>query len=79
MGRMSPGWVDFFILTGAFALVGIGALIWIFFFRKPGRRRKHRHRHERCSSNPTLAQNGGLPPVRHEEKPSRRPPPTPQP
>jgi len=80
MGRMSPAWVDFFILTGAFALVGIGALIWILFFRKPGRRRrKHRHRHGHRSSNPTLAQNGGLPSVRQEEKPSHRPPPTPQP
>jgi hypothetical protein len=72
--------VDFFIMAGAFALVGIGTLIWIFFFRKPGkRRRKHRHRHERYSSNPTLAQSGGLPPVRQKEKPSHRPSPTPQP
>jgi hypothetical protein len=76
---MTPEWVDFFIMTGAFALVATGALIWVFFLRKPGRRRKHRHRHERRSSNPTLAQNGGLPPVCHEEKPSRRPPPTSQP
>jgi hypothetical protein len=77
---MTPVWVDFFIMTGAFALVGIGVLIWIFFFRKPGRRRrKHRHRHEHRSPNPTLAQSGGLPPVRQEEKPSPRPPSTPQP
>jgi len=80
VGRMTPVWVDFFIMTGAFALVGIGVLIWIFFFRKPGRRRrKHLHRHEHRSPNPTLAQSGGLPPVRQEEKPSPRPPSTPQP
>jgi len=80
VGWMTPVWVDFFIMTGAFALVGIGVLIWIFFFRKPGRRRrKHRHRHEHRSPNPTLAQSGGLPPVRQEEKPSPRPPSTPQP
>ena len=80
VGRMTPEWVDFFIMAGAFALVGIGTLIWILFVRKPGRRRrKHRHRHEHRSPNPTLAQNDGLPPVRHEEKLSRRPPPTPQP
>jgi hypothetical protein len=80
VSRMTPGWVDAFIMTGAFVLVAIGALIWLFFLRKPGRRRrKHRHRHESHSSNPTLAKNGGLPPVRHEEKPFRRPPPTPQP
>jgi len=77
---MSPVWVDFFIMVGAFALVAIGALIWVLFFRKPGRRRrKHRHRHERLSPNPTLAQNGGLPPVRQEETPARRSPPTPEP
>jgi hypothetical protein len=77
---MTPGWVDFFIMTGAFVLVGIGVLIWILFFRKSGRRRrKHRHRHEHRPPNPTLAQSGGLPPVRQEEKPFRRPPPTPQP
>jgi hypothetical protein len=80
IGRMTPEWVDFFIMVGAFLLVAIGALIWLFFLRKPGkRRRKHRHRHEHHSSITTLAQKGGLPPVRHEEKPYRRPPPTPQP
>jgi hypothetical protein len=69
----------FFFMTGAFALVGIGMLIWVFFFRKPGqRRRKHRHRHEHRSPNPTLTQNGGLPPVRQEEKPLSRTPPAPQ-
>jgi hypothetical protein len=80
MSRISPAWADFFIMTGAFVLVGICVLIWLFFLRKPRRRRrKHHHRHERRSENPTLAQTGGLPPVRHEEKPFRRPPPTPQP
>ncbi|MGA2786422.1 MAG: hypothetical protein ABSF60_02735 [Verrucomicrobiota bacterium] len=79
IGRMTPSWVDFFIMVGAFALVGIGAIIWIVFFRKPGRRRrKHRHRHERRLPKNTLAQNGGLPPVRREERPPPRPPPTPQ-
>jgi hypothetical protein len=79
IGQMPPAWVDFFIMLGAFTLVAIGALIWIFFLRKPGkRRRKHRHRHEHRLPNPTLAQNGGLPPIRREEKPSRQPPPPPQ-
>ncbi len=80
VGRMPPAWADFFIMVGAFALVGIGSLIWIFFFRMSARRRrKRRHRHEHLSPNPTLAQSGGLPPVRPEEKPFPRPPPTPQP
>ena len=37
-----------------------------------GQQRQHR-RHEHRSMNPTLAQTGGLPPVREESKP---PPPT---
>jgi len=80
MRQMTPAWVDFFIMTGTLVLVAIGALIWVFFFRKPGRRRrKYRHRHERRLPKPTLAQNGGLPPVRQEEKPSNRQMPTTQP
>jgi len=77
---MSPAWADFFIMLGAFAFVATGALVWIFFFRKPKRRRrKRRHRHEHRSLNPTLSQSGGLPPVRLEEKPPRQPPSIPQP
>jgi hypothetical protein len=70
--------VDFFIMVGVFALVAIGALIWAFFFRKRGRRHKRRRQHhERHRLNPTLAQIGGLPPARPDEKPSERQPPTP--
>ncbi len=78
IGSLTPQWVDFFIMAGAIALVAIGALIWIFFFRKPGRRRRRkiRHRHERRVPNPTLAQKGGLPPVRPDEKPSNQRMPT---
>jgi hypothetical protein len=81
MHRLTPEWVDFFIMAGAIALVAIGALIWVFFLRKPGRRRRRKshHRHGRRLSNPTLAQNGGLPPVRPEEERSRRQMPTSQP
>jgi peptidoglycan/LPS O-acetylase OafA/YrhL len=81
IGRMTPPWVDFFIMAGAIALVAIGALVWTFFIRKPGRRRrrKSRHHHEHHLPNPTLAQNGGLPPVRREEKSSNRQMPTTQP
>ena len=64
VGRMTPGWVDFFITAGAIALVGIGALIWLFYFRKPKRRRrKYRHHHRDGPAPATLAQTGGLPPI----------------
>ena len=75
VGRITPGWVDFFITAGAIALVGIGALIWLFFFRKPGRRRrKYRHHHRDRPPSTTLAENGGLPPVRSKDRFLRRPP-----
>jgi flagellar biosynthesis/type III secretory pathway M-ring protein FliF/YscJ len=71
IGRLPPEWVDFFTMAGAIMLVAIGALIWVFFLRKRvrRRRRKTRQHHEHRSPNPTLAQDGGLPPVRQNEKP----------
>jgi hypothetical protein len=61
-------WVDFSVFFGAFALVAIATLVWYFRFRsKKSRRRKHRH--HRRQIKPTLAQTGGLPPVRKTENP----------
>jgi hypothetical protein len=70
--------LDFFIVGGSILLVALLTFIWALFFRKSGkRRRKHRHRrHSRL--NPTLAETGGLPPIREEIKSSAEPPPTPQ-
>jgi hypothetical protein len=81
MHQMTPGWVDFFIMAGAIALVAIGGLIWALFLRKRGqrRRRKSHHHHEHRLPNPTLAQDGGLPPVRQEGKPPGQQMPTTQP
>ena len=78
---MISDWVEFLALAGAIILVAIGALIWTFFLRKRKRRRRHksRHRHERRLPNLTVAQNGGLPPVRQEGKPPGQQMPTPQP
>jgi hypothetical protein len=78
LGKLTQTWIDFFIMTGAFLLVAGGALIWVFFLRKPKkRRRKRKHRHHRHSPNPTLNQGEGLPPVRPQEKPYRPPSSTP--
>ena len=81
IGRLPPELVDFFIMAGAIALVAIGAFIWAYFFRKRGqrRRRKYRHHHEHRLPNTNLAQDGGLPPVRQEEKPPGQQLPTTQP
>lgn len=98
-GSLSPGWLEFFILTGAVVLVSLVMLIWlaIVVSRKHPRKRRHHHHHHRNdrhpdkpgaggikellqtgrhrrrrehrSANPTLAETGGLPPVRKEKLP----------
>jgi len=67
----TASWMDFLVMAGVFALIAIGALIWVFYFRKKRRkhRHKHRHQHGRRSVNPTLAQTGGLPPARPSASP----------
>jgi hypothetical protein len=57
---------DFLIIIGAAVFV---AFVWFFLFRS---KLMHRHKHHRRRSqrklNPTLAQTGGLPPRREENK-----------
>jgi hypothetical protein len=77
-GTMS-GWIEFFIMAGAFLLVAGGSLIWLLYLRKPRRQRKHRHHRRRRSLPVTLAQTGGLPPVRPGEPASDAPPPNSRP
>jgi hypothetical protein len=74
MNNLLPTWADFLVVIGATVLVASLALVWAVFFHKR-RRRRHKNRH----LNPTLAQVGGLPPVRHSEQSSSQPQPTSQP
>ena len=70
-GLMTPDWMDFLVMTGVFLLVAASGLIWLFFFRKTGRRRhKHHQHHASRQANTTRAQKSGRPPIRQEEKPS---------
>ena len=66
-----PQWLNFLVMVSAIALVAFGVLIWAVKFRKK-RQRKYRRRHRdgrgKPKSNPTLADSGGLPPVRPTEK-----------
>lgn len=67
-------WKQFLIMAGAFVLVLTGFLVWLAIFRKKRRRHKHHHHHDRHRHghrplNPTLAQTGGLPPLRSDNKP----------
>jgi len=75
MNNLLPAWADFLIVIGATVLVALAVLGWVVFFRKKPRRRHKNYRH----LNPTLAQVGGLPPIRREDKPSDQPQPTSQP
>ena len=70
-----PQWVNFLAMAVAILVVAIGSLIWFLAFRtKRKRKRRHRHR-ERRPINPTLAEIGGLPPLRTTDKSSDQPPP----
>jgi hypothetical protein len=71
----TSAWIEFSIMAGAFLLVAVGSVIWLLYLRKPRRQRKHRHHRRRRSLPVTLAQTGGLPPVRQEEPSSHASPP----
>jgi hypothetical protein len=66
---------DWLIFVAILLAIGIGIacfIIWLFLFRKSGnkRRKKNRRRHHR-KTNPTLAETGGLPPLRDPNQPPR--------
>jgi hypothetical protein len=63
------------VYCGALFVVALAAFSWAIFRTKSRRRRSHHHHHSRPSdqsrhhdehrfSNPTLAETGGLPPIR---------------
>ena len=72
--RIAPEWLDFFVMIGVLLVLATCVLVWVVYFRKGGRKhRRHRRHHERRAANPTLAETGGLPPLRPPE-PSEKPP-----
>jgi ABC-type transporter Mla subunit MlaD len=75
MNNLLPAGTDFLIVIGTTVLVALAVLVWVVFFRRIPRRRHKNRRY----LNPTLAQIGGLPPIRREEKPSGQSQPTSQP
>src|SRR5579862_2054964 len=81
MDEMLSAWAGVIVVMGAAVLVTLAAMVWILFFRRNARhRRKRRRQHnDQLQLNPTLAQIGGLPPVRQNRKLSERPTPTPTP
>ena len=66
-----PQWVFFMAVFGVIVVSALIVLFWVVLLRKPkNKKRKRRSRHhEKRKINPTLAESGGLPPVREPEKP----------
>ncbi|HEY2329921.1 MAG TPA: hypothetical protein VGI63_08935, partial [Verrucomicrobiae bacterium] len=64
---------DLLIFVSIVLAVGIGIacfVIWLFVIRKAGKKRRKRRQHRQHRRiNPTLAQTGGLPPVRDPNQP----------
>jgi hypothetical protein len=59
------------VYFGALFRVGLGVFAWAIIFHRPRHRRhSHHHRHKPVAlpRQPTLANTGGLPPVRTEEQ-----------
>ena len=69
--KFSPEWIEFFALAGAILLVTLVAGIWFIVFsrRKKKKRKRESHGSRRRSPRTTLADTGGLPPIRGEEDP----------
>ena len=63
-----PQWVGFAIIIAAIAgSVTIAVFVAMAFRKKKPRKRKHHHRRNGNRLNPTLAQTGGLPPLRKDD------------
>ena len=77
MNVLLSAWAGVVIVMVSAFLVTLVGVVWIVFFRKNvHRRRRRRLPNEPQQLNPTLAQVGGLPPVRQNRKRAERPTPT---
>jgi len=63
-------WLIFIVMLLALGIPIFLFTLWLFLVRKPGKKRRRRHKHRRHRRvNPTLAEKGGLPPVRDKNEP----------
>jgi len=69
--KLPQGWYQIFVVIGAILAVAFLVFLWAVVFHKRGlkQRRRRRHRRGKLSVNPTLAESGGLPPVRGDDNP----------
>ncbi len=63
-----PQWANFLAIFAVIVLSAFAVLLWAVLFRKKRKRKYRRHQHEQRKLNPTLAESGGLPPARENEK-----------
>jgi hypothetical protein len=68
----SADWLFFGVMLLAIGLGITLFVVWFYWSTKSGKKkkRKRRHRHDR-RHNPTLAETGGLPPVRQPDQPPK--------
>ncbi len=75
----SPGksadWLIFVVMVFAIGIAIAIVVVWMTVYRPKNKKRRHkerRRRHHR-QHNPTLAQTGGLPPLRNPDEPPAGP------
>jgi cbb3-type cytochrome oxidase subunit 3 len=65
-------WLIFSAILLVVMLLFFSAVIWLKVLRKPGNKSHYKHRkHRHRPTNPTLAETGGLPPIRPAGQPPR--------
>ena len=62
-------WLVFTVILLAAGLPLAAFIVWLVVFRKSAKKEHRRRKHRRL--NPTLAQTGGLPPLRRPDEPPR--------
>ncbi len=62
-----PQWLNFLAMAGGLLLGTFVVLIWFLAHRKKRKRKRKSRHHEKRQLNPTLAQTGGLPPLREDK------------
>jgi hypothetical protein len=72
-----PQWLNFLAMAGGILLVAVACLLWFTLFRKkrPHHKRRQRKHREPRKLNPTLAESGGLPPIRGQKEIEKTSPP----
>jgi uncharacterized iron-regulated membrane protein len=61
-------WLIFLAILVPVCLAIAGFIVWVRFRNQGKKSRRRRHRHHR-HTNPTLAETGGLPPLRDPNEP----------